>query len=204
MKHYERLLRKFGRQYTKGTYIFEEGDPGSDMYYIMSGRVRVEKVAGHTKKKLAELGPGDYFGEMAPLIDIPRTASVIAVEDSNIAVIDGETFCNLLTESRGVSLLLLREFSYRLKRTNEAIEKLTKSWLKLIVLVYLLKEWPFQKNVNPIEDLALHVSENSTDIQEILKDLDKDGVITFIDGTITQFYKEKIWTVVGKRCRNSP
>lgn len=198
MKRYERLLRKFGRQYKTDTYIFREGDAGGDMYYILSGRVRVEKEAGHLKKKLAELGPGDYFGEMAPLIDIPRTASVIAIEDSNIAVIDRETFCHLLVESRGVSLLLLREFSHRLKRTNESIEELTKSWLKLIVLVYLLKEWPFQKNVNPAEDLAFYVGENSADIQEILKDLDKEGIISFIDGTVTQFYKEKIWTILGK------
>ncbi|MBN2514412.1 MAG: cyclic nucleotide-binding domain-containing protein, partial [Deltaproteobacteria bacterium] len=137
MKRYERLFRKFGRRYTKGAYIFREGDTGSDMFYIISGQVSVEKETGHTKKKLADLGPGDYFGEMAPIIDIPRTASVVAVEDSTIAVIDSETFCHLLVESSGVSLLLLREFSHRLKRTNEALEELTKSWLKLIVLVYL-------------------------------------------------------------------
>lgn len=198
MKRYERLFRKFGRRYTRGAYIFREGDTDSDMFYILSGRVRVEQEAGYTKNKLAELGPGDYFGEMAPLIDIPRTASVIALEDSNIAVIDRETFCHLLVESRGVSLLLLREFSHRLKRSNEALEELTKSWLKLIVLVYLFKEWPFQKHIDPVEDLALHAGEDSAGIQEILKELDNDGIITFIDGTVTQFYKDKFWTILGK------
>jgi len=198
MKRYERLFRKFGRRYTMGAYIFKEGDADSDMFYILSGRVRVEKEAGHTKKKLSELGPGDYFGEMAPLIDIPRTASVVALEDSNIAIIDRETFCHLLLESRGVSLLLLQEFSHRLKRSNEALEELTKSWLKLIVLVYLLKEWPLEAHLNPVKDMALHAGEDSTDIQEILKDLDKDGIITFNDGTVTQFHKEKIWPILGK------
>lgn len=198
MKRYERLFRKFGRRYTKGAYIFREGDTDSDMFYILSGHVRVEQEAGYAKNKLAELGPGNYFGEMAPLIDIPRTASVVTLEDSNIAVIDRETFCHLLVESRGVSLLLLREFSHRLKRSNEAVEELTKSLLKLIVLVYLLKEWPFEAPINPVEDLALHVGEDSADIQEILKDLDKDGIITFRDGTVTQFHKEKIWPILGK------
>jgi CRP-like cAMP-binding protein len=198
MKRYERLLQKFGRRYTKSAYIFREGDTDSDMFYILSGRVRVEKEAGHTKKKLAELGPGDYFGEMAPLIDIPRTASVVALEDSNIAVIDRETFCHLLLESRGVSLLLLREFSHRLKRSNEALEELTKSVLTLIVLIYLLKEWPFEAHINPVDDLALHSGEESADIQAILKDLEENGIITFSDGTVTQFYKEKIWTILGK------
>jgi CRP-like cAMP-binding protein len=198
MKRYERLFRKFGKRYTKGTYIFREGDTGSDMFYILSGRVRVEQEAGHTKNKLAELGPGGYFGEMAPLIDIPRTASVIALEDSNIAVVDRETFCHLLIESRGVSLLLLREFSHRLKRSNGVVEELTKSRLKLIVLVYLFKEWPFEAHVNPVEDLALHAGEDSAAIQEILNDLDQDGIITFIDGTVTQFNQEKVWTILGK------
>jgi len=198
MKRYERLFRKFGRRYTRGAYIFREGDTDSDMFYILSGRVRVEQEAGYTKNKLAELGPGDYFGEMAPLIDIPRTASVIALEDSNIAVIDRETFCHLLLESRGVSLLLLREFSHRLKRSNEALEELTKSWLKLIVLVYLFKEWPFEAPINPVEDLAYRIGEDITDIREILKDLDKDGIITFSDGTITHFNPEKTWSLIGK------
>jgi membrane protein len=97
----ERLVRKFGRVYRRGSYIFREGDHDHDMYYILSGRVRVEKNAGHVRKTLSDLEPGEYFGEMAPLIDAPRTASAQALEDSTLAVIDRKTFLNFLRENEG-------------------------------------------------------------------------------------------------------
>jgi len=92
MKIEERLFRKFGRMYPKDAYVFRQGDTGQEMYYILMGNMRVEKTAGQIKKVLAEMGPGEYFGEMAALIEAPRTASVQATEDSNVAVIDSDHF----------------------------------------------------------------------------------------------------------------
>ena len=82
----ERLFKKFGRVYPQGKTIFNEGDKGNEMFYILSGRVRLEKEAGQVKKTLMEMGQGQYFGEMAALIDAPRTAKAMALEDSNLAV----------------------------------------------------------------------------------------------------------------------
>ncbi|MHB8909706.1 MAG: YhjD/YihY/BrkB family envelope integrity protein [Syntrophales bacterium] len=54
----EQLLRKFGRFYGRDEYIFHEGDIDRDIFYILNGRVRMEKGAGQTRKVLAEAGPG--------------------------------------------------------------------------------------------------------------------------------------------------
>ena len=59
----ERLLRKFGRTFGRDEYIFREGDIGRDIFYILNGRIRMEKGAGQTRKVLAEAGPGEYFGK---------------------------------------------------------------------------------------------------------------------------------------------
>ena len=95
----ERLFRKFGRFYDRGEYIFQEGETGQNIFYILSGRVRMEKKAGRGNKVLAEMGPGEYFGEMAALIQAPRTASARSIEASDIAVIGGDVLRGILRES---------------------------------------------------------------------------------------------------------
>ena len=194
MKTYERLLRKFGKIYRKDTYVFREGETGRDMYYILSGKIQVEKSTGHVKKILTEMGPGEYFGEMALLADMPRSASALAVEDSIIAVIDEKTFHGLLTQSTGVSLLFLREFSYRLKNTTKALEDMCRAWLKLVTLLYFLKEWPFPAGPEALEALAARTDREVHEIMEIIAELGKDGVIDLTeDGRIGDFHRDRAW-----------
>jgi len=137
----ERLERKFGRFVPRGTYVFREGDRNREMYYVISGLVRIEKDLGPVKKTLTEFGPGRYFGEMAALIDAPRTASAYVVEDSTLVVISQEMFRDLLRKSELVSLLMLQEFSQRLKNTSYALEKSSKAALTLYCLLYVLLHW---------------------------------------------------------------
>jgi membrane protein len=195
----ERLFSKFGHEYPKGAYIFREGDAGQEMYYILRGNVRVEKDAGQVKKVLAEMGPGEYFGEMAALIEAPRTASAVATENSNVAVIDGSTFRNLLRESGEVSHFMLKEFSNRIKHTNEALEELTRSLIRLITIFYFLHKWPLSDNQNPVEELARYTRKESGEIQQVLWDIRDHGVITIIDGKISAFSKERAWDLLNEQ-----
>ncbi len=70
------------RHYRKGEYIIMEGDVGDSLFVIKEGKVRVVTSIGGKNIELAELGPGDIVGEVALLTDRPRTASVIALEDT--------------------------------------------------------------------------------------------------------------------------
>jgi len=199
MKTYARLLRKFGKVYRKGTYVFREGETGREMYYILSGKIQVEKSTGHVKKVLTEMGPGEYFGEMALLADIPRSASTLAVEDSVIAVISEDTFHRLLRESTGVSVLLLREFSYRLKNTTEALDGMSRSWLKLLAVLYFIKEWPFPSCREALSALAAVTGRHVHEIMEIIAELERDGVIELKeDGDVGAFHRDRAWQYLGE------
>ena len=145
----ERLYRKFGRFYRRGTYLCREGDTGREMFYVLNGRVRVEKEAAQVKKTLMELGPGEYTGEMAALIEAPRAASVVTVEDSRIAVIDDRIFRNLLRESEQIALFMLQEFSRRLRHTNDALDDLTQSWTRLMAVLFFYTVWPLGAERDP-------------------------------------------------------
>lgn len=195
----ERLFRRFGRFYPEGARIFKEGDTGSDIYYILSGRVQVEKEAGQVKKLLAVMGPGEYFGEMAALIDAPRTASALAAEDSDVAVVSGDAFRHVLRESGEVSLFMLKEFSRRIRLTNLKLEELTQSWIRLVAILYLLEQWPLQANQNPVAELAKFTGKEQEEIQDVLRDLGTRGILSVQEDRITGFAREQAWALAREQ-----
>jgi len=143
------------------------------------------------------MGPGEYFGEMAALIEAPRTASVQATEDSNVAVIDGGTFRSLLRESGDVSLFMLKEFSNRIKQTGNALGELIQSWTRLITVLYFLVKWPLPDNQDPLDELARFARKELVEIQQVLWDLRDHGVITTRDGHVSDFSKERAWELLN-------
>lgn len=189
----ERLLRKFGRLYNKDEYLFKEGDIQHEMFYILSGRVGIEKKSGHVTRILARMGPGAYLGEMAALIDAPRTASARALEESHIAIISGDILRNLLRESDAVSLRMLQEFSLRIKNTSDDLEHVTQSWMKLLTILYFLKEWPMASSRDPRQELALLSDKPVTDVDEMFSWLTQEGILAIQDHRIVDFRKERAW-----------
>ncbi len=194
-----RLFRKFGRMYPKGSVIFREGDASNNIYYILMGSVRVEKNSSQMKKVLAEFGAGEYFGEMATLNESLRMATAVATEDSDIAVIDGDTFHRLLRENDDVALHMLKEFSKRIKHTDEILHDLSQSWLKLTVALYIFLKWPFPAECDPLNDLAVCTGKSRTEVEDILKELCEQGVLNFQDGNIVGFAREAAWQLLSRK-----
>jgi len=66
-----------------GAVLFRQGEPGDLLYVVESGSMRMERTAPDgAVTVLAVVGPGQHFGEMAPLFDLPRSAAAVAGEDS--------------------------------------------------------------------------------------------------------------------------
>jgi MFS family permease len=76
-----------------GEVVIREGDPGDLFYVIESGEVEVTKEGKH----VATLGPGEYFGEIALLRDVPRTATVTALSPTVLQALDSATFVPAVT-----------------------------------------------------------------------------------------------------------
>jgi len=193
----ERLFRKFGKIYKKGEYVFREGDTGGDIFYVLIGGVVVEKRTGPTTKVLSELGPGQYFGEMAAMTGEARTASIKALEDSEIAVIDIDTFKASLFESHEIALIMLRELSHRIKQTNRHIEVLTQEWMKYAAVLYFVKNWPLQKNQDPVKDLAGMTGKDETEIGEVLREMEQNGILLRRESRLCGFDREKAFNSLG-------
>src|SRR5262249_57463304 len=79
--------------YPKAATIFRKGDPGDSMYLIDVGKVRITITdADGAAVTLAELGPGDFFGDMAMLDGQGRSANAIAPQDAPLAQLTRTTF----------------------------------------------------------------------------------------------------------------
>lgn len=70
------------RSFTKGDHIFFEGDPGSALYIILKGNIRILRHVRGKHVVLAELGKGMFFGELALVSGMPRTATALVAEDA--------------------------------------------------------------------------------------------------------------------------
>jgi CRP-like cAMP-binding protein len=99
------------------TVIVKEGERGDSFYIVMAGEATVRRKSGRINRKVATLGPGGYFGELALLYPAPRNASVIATQESTLAAIDVRVFRALLRDVPAMSEKLLANLARRL---NEA------------------------------------------------------------------------------------
>lgn len=83
---------EFNRFYPKECMIFCEGMPGSELYIIQKGTVKITKIVDNSEVLLAVLKAGDIFGEMALLENKPRSASAIAYEDAYLLAVNKANF----------------------------------------------------------------------------------------------------------------
>jgi CRP-like cAMP-binding protein len=115
---------KFLKHFSQGTVLFNEGDEGEEMYIIRSGKVAIKKRVAHGEIVVAVLEKGDFFGEMAMLEHIPRTAGAEVVEDGDLIVIGSEIFGDMVKANPEIGVRMLRKYSLRLRETTKQIEEL--------------------------------------------------------------------------------
>jgi serine/threonine-protein kinase len=87
------------KTFAAGEIIFREGDQGDAAYMIVSGRCRAYRTVGETEETLNVMEPGEAFGEMALILFEPRAATVVAVDDVTVLVLDQAT----MNEGLGLS-----------------------------------------------------------------------------------------------------
>ncbi len=100
------------RSYETGAVIVKQGEPGVGFYLIDEGKVEVEQGG----RVLTALGPGEFFGELALLEDVPRTASVIARAPTRCLQLVRWHFRAILKENPEIAIRVLETAVRRLRR----------------------------------------------------------------------------------------
>ena len=113
------------RHYPRNTIIISEGDHSDSLYCILSGRVKVFLNDEEGKEViLNDEGPGDYFGELALLDSGPRSASVVTLDDSKMAVISKADFDEFLSLHRDATRKIMRGLVKRLRALTDNVRSL--------------------------------------------------------------------------------
>ncbi|HLG61813.1 MAG TPA: cyclic nucleotide-binding domain-containing protein [Ktedonosporobacter sp.] len=108
------------RSYSAGATIMAQGDTGVGLYVIKSGKVRIVQASspGRAEEVIGAAGPGEVLGEMALLDDLPRSASVVAVDDVTALVLPVWEFRTALRKHPEIPLKLLGTLSRRLRKAE--------------------------------------------------------------------------------------
>ena len=96
------LIERSGKGvYRANDVIVRQGEREDIVYLVLTGRVRVTQARGDTASEVivAELGPGEVFGELAALEAQPRSATVLALEPTSCLKVSGQDFLAALSES---------------------------------------------------------------------------------------------------------
>jgi CRP-like cAMP-binding protein len=111
-----RLVAKLARlsSIVAGTRILVEGEPGDAMYVLLAGHASVTRKG----RKVATLGPGAAFGELAAIVKAPRNATVTTTTECEIATIKHRALNRLLEDAPGFSRKLLEAMAHRVRELD--------------------------------------------------------------------------------------
>ncbi|MBK8013962.1 MAG: cyclic nucleotide-binding domain-containing protein [Deltaproteobacteria bacterium] len=116
-----RLIERFeSRAFPEGSVLLEEGRPGSGLYLLLHGRLRVTKTQDGVSVAVGELGTGDMFGEMSLLTAAPVEATVVALSDCFVLRLGKDEFDRVVMNNAEF-LALLSGLSAERRRTNDEI-----------------------------------------------------------------------------------
>jgi len=142
--------------YDVGEVIFREGELGTEMFIIQEGEVHIIKHINGESHLLSRLERGDFFGEMAVLESVPRTADSVAATEVRCVIINCARFDEMLRKNPEVAVRIIRKYSKRLREANALLERLVGKDIELDhAALDATQVAPAEKGIRPrLVDLA--------------------------------------------------
>lgn len=170
-----------------GQHIISRTAADRDVYLIVSGRVRVTTYSAAGRQvTFRDIGAGELFGEVAAIDDMPRSADVVALENSLTASMPPDTFRTLLREEPAVAERVLRRLAGLVRRMSERVIDLSTLGVHHRIHAELLRlahEAGVSQNIARIDpapkhaDMASQVSTYREEITRELSALVRAGVV---------------------------
>lgn len=106
--------KTYQRSLSPGETVFEEGDPGDQLYIVQSGEVELTRETSEHQRVVARVGPGDFFGELGVVLGGTRTARAVAVSSTRLIALDRETLEGMCLEQPAIAIRMIRILVSRL------------------------------------------------------------------------------------------
>ncbi|MFN8161799.1 MAG: Crp/Fnr family transcriptional regulator [Solirubrobacterales bacterium] len=190
------------RAFPEGSRVFREGDPSDACYIVRSGRLRVTREHPDGRAiTLANLGPGDIFGELAMLDGELRSASVEALEASELLALPAADVRGLLARNPDTTVKLVGALVRRLRAANERIARQSFQTVPgrvAGVLSQLVAEESPRSEASEVTirmnqvDLAQLAGTSRESVSRFLADLERAGVVRCGRGRVTVLEPAKL------------
>ncbi len=172
------------RNYPKRTQIISEGDPAHCLYFVISGRVKVYLDDEKGKEITVNIHEGgEAFGELSVIQGIPRSASVVTMEDSRLGLMSDQDFRQCLRENPDFSANIMGDLIDRLLQATETIRRLGLMDVYGRIAVLLLTQSVEQNGERVMKEkltqqsIASRVGSSREMVARILKDLKQGGYV---------------------------
>jgi CRP-like cAMP-binding protein len=113
-----------GRLYGDGETIVRQGEVGDSMFVVLQGTVEVLREEGGRTVRIARIGPGEMFGEMALCEKQPRSATVRAIGEVRALTVDKRTFLRRVQEDPSLAFNVLKALSSRIRALDVEVARL--------------------------------------------------------------------------------
>jgi len=194
--------------FKKGEIIIKQGDTSRNVSFLVTGQVKViNYTVTYREVGVALLESGSYFGELSAIDGLPRSATVIATQDSRIATLPHKEFDALIQSNQSIALELLYNHSKTIRYLNEhlldvsSIDAAHRTYKLLLHLAVSDEHLQTQPMLNPAptqNDMAGLVSTTRETISRILSQLEKGGIIEKKDHIIYIIDIEKLKYLADK------
>jgi len=199
------LSRAVIRKVKKGMVLFRKGDTGSTLYAVCAGSVRISVPSEQGQDAIFNVIPsGGLFGEIALLDGGTRTADAVAIEDSELMVIDRRDFIPMVQENPVVAMKLIELVCARLRRTSEQVEDIMFLGLpgRLAKALLQLRSQPEAGSGRAIRvtqrDLSQMIGVSRESVNKLLLDWQRRGWIKLQRGGLIIVSQEAIGDLVAK------
>jgi CRP/FNR family cyclic AMP-dependent transcriptional regulator len=173
------------RSFPKNTIILSEGDSSDSLYLILSGKVKVFLTDENGKEAIINYQEaGEYFGELSLIDDSTRSASIMTVDKSTLAVITKQAFHQIMKENPDIAIHLLKDLVRRIRTLTEEVKSLALSDVygrlsKTLMSMAVERggEWVIEEPFTQ-QELASRIGASREMVCRIFKDLVKGGYMT--------------------------
>lgn len=186
------LFNKYGIVVDSGKVLFKENEEGEEMYIIQEGSVRISKTMDGKEHVLAVLGKGDFFGEMAIVNRVRRTATATAIGTVQLLAFNREGFLGMIEKNARIALNIIDKLCRRLQQADNQIQHLVKKsgkGLMALNLYYNFAENGFERAsldyVKVVREMSLSLELPYDAVAQFFEELKANGVVKVADNKLT-------------------
>ena len=175
------LLQKYGQTLEPGQVVFRENEDGEQMYIIQEGQVQISRMIAGRETPVAVLEKGDFFGEMAIVNRIKRTASAKALTRSVLLGFDRVGLEQMVEKNPKIALNIIDKLCRRLQNANLQVQQLAQKSQKRMILTAVEILMRTQENLGPsaalVDELAISLDASRAEVELVFSDLLQAGAL---------------------------